>query len=171
MRQIILNEGVFMFLPFLVWIGEINKCLIFLFITCNGELLNGYLKFLFQIPRPFWFVENIENIGKKWEYDYSFPSGHSQFSSCSVAALLILFENNKLSNPVFGLLLILFPVLTGICRVYLSVHSILCVLTGLTIGVVFSITVCSMFNIIFDWFESLPDAGMIIFTIFVMFAQ
>lgn len=71
----------------------------------------------------------------------SFPSGHTTAAFAIYCSLAILLANKRM-----GLLCLLFAVLIGYSRIYLSQHFPVDVLVGSGIGVISTILVFSFFN-------------------------
>ena len=67
--------------------------------------------------------------------DYSFPSGHTM-SSFACSTVMFIF------NPLFGIIGFTYATLTAISRLYLFVHYISDVLTGMIIGISIGMIVC-----------------------------
>ena len=152
LRTFVLPEFLFLVIPFLFWWGYIKKGLLFMFVLTTNEVLNGFLKWFFCIPRPYWYIKSIKNIGgKKFEIDWSMPSGHSQAFSCIVTFILLVFGNNL--YWIIWFLLILLVLLGGLSRIYLGVHCIKCVLIGWMIGIIYSIIFVEYWNNIWYWFD------------------
>ncbi len=76
---------------------------------------------------------------------YSFPSGHTMQAVGTMGVLAHEFRSKKLLR----VLSVVLPLLTGLSRLYLGVHTPQDVLAGLLIGVVSVFTSVKLF----DWFE------------------
>jgi len=102
-----------------------------LFLTSLGASVNGFLKAIFRIPRP-WVLDpgfSIVEAAREGAGGYSFPSGHTQ-NACILLGSLALWKKRKRLS-LFMLLLIL---LTGFSRMYLGVHTPLDVSVSLFSG-------------------------------------
>lgn len=87
-------------------------------------------------------AENVHQIeGVELSTLYSFPSGHTTTAFALFMGLAIILKNKKL-----GLICLLFAILSGYSRIYLSQHFPIDVLVGSVIGVVSSLLVFSLFN-------------------------
>lgn len=160
------EKGIFLLVPFILWFWSPVSGLLIVLISDTSELLNGFIKWMIQKPRPFWVIKDLKNIGTKIETDYSFPSGHSQFSSSLLCTILIRYGQSL--DWYLWLFLILFPFLTGLSRIYLGVHGIECVLCGWIIGVLFSYLMCTLFVDLFAWFASVQLYESIIFLVCIL---
>eukprot|EP01083_Nonionella_stella_P273865 929301_1 len=122
---------------------------------------------MIQKPRPFWVIKELQNLGKNWPSDYSFPSSHAQYSfSWSFAVIITLYS--VIPSYLISLLIIL-PTGTALSRVYLGVHSFECVISGSIVGMLFACSICYIFPPLLEWFEGLPVPTAVIFVIFVTF--
>jgi len=103
-------------------------------ILMSNMSLNFLLKDIFRIDRP--YVKNRQIINKDIEtgYGYSFPSGHSQFNSGFFTALSLNFNVKR-----FYVYIVLFVLLVGFSRIYLGVHTVVDVITGISLGALWSI--------------------------------
>lgn len=73
--------------------------------------------------------------------DYSFPSGHMMVSTAYIIVILyIIYKtlNNKLSKILISIFLIILVLLIGFSRMYLGVHYITDIISGLLLGISFS---------------------------------
>ncbi len=129
--------------PFVLVIGSIisafviafyrkKDALIYLGILFSTVLINGYLKYFFQRPRPDISALIHEN-------SYSFPSGHAM-NGFMFYSLLAYFVYRETKNKKLTLLLTLacgfIILLIGLSRVYLGVHYPSDVLAGYIAGAV-----------------------------------
>eukprot|EP01083_Nonionella_stella_P171871 588095_1 len=161
------DEIVFFTIPLIMWIVQGKIGLTILFVCSYSEIVNGYLKWMIQKPRPFWVIEDLQNIGKDWASDYSFPSSHAQYSFSWSFAIIITLYTVIPSYIIF--LIIVLPTCTALSRVYLGVHSFECVICGSIIGMLFACSICYIFPLLLEWFEGLPVAAGVIFVIFLTF--
>ena len=99
------------------------------FLTVLSLGLNGIIKNLFAIPRPF-ATGKITCVRPETATGYSFPSGHTQnFATWSTALAQILKKRWMLITAL------LLSVAIGCSRVYLGAHYPSDVLAGLLLGV------------------------------------
>lgn len=99
------------------------------FLTVASLGLNGIIKNLFTIPRPF-ATGKITCVRPETATGYSFPSGHTQnFATWSTAL------SQMLKKRWLTLVAILLSVAVGFSRLYLGVHYPSDVLVGLFFGI------------------------------------
>jgi len=78
-KELISTEGVIIFMSFMMWAWTPVYGMNLFVAATVSDIINGIFKWFFCRPRPFWqYPDQVKNIGKKWEKDYSFPSGHAQ---------------------------------------------------------------------------------------------
>lgn len=97
----------------------------------GAGVLNQFVKFIFQRPRPEDSLHLIEQGG------YSFPSGHAMGSIIVYGALLFLIlrlSSHLLRNWVSAFFLLLLIGLIGVSRVYLGVHYPSDIIGGYSLG-------------------------------------
>ncbi|WP_028980493.1 phosphatase PAP2 family protein [Sporocytophaga myxococcoides] len=104
-------------------------------VVIGSLLLNLFLKFLFNRPRP--LVERLSEAS-----GLSFPSGHSM-TAFSFYGLLIYFTWKEVPQKglrwIITIILLLIIHLIGLSRVYLGVHYASDVLAGFAIGYIWLI--------------------------------
>lgn len=121
-------------ITYLIYKKEHQKAIFFLVANLGGIVLNKILKEIFQVPRP----DNplIPIAG------YGFPSGHAM-SAVIFYSLLILIFHNKIKNKVvrYGFIVVnvLLILLVGVSRIMLRVHSVVDVIGGFVIGLLWII--------------------------------
>lgn len=98
----------------------------------------GIIKHLIRRSRPFIKVNQGALLISK-PMTYSFPSGHAA-SSFSVVGVFII-QNSHMSIYIISL-----ASLIAFSRLYLKVHYPSDVLSGMILGLLCSIVVCSLFN-------------------------
>lgn len=124
---------VFYFLYFLASKKVAFRYLIILFFAYGVTQL---LKSTLASPRPFLDAGVLNLSGETFPaFDYSFPSGHSTIAMTTTMFLLLFMKRKWL------FVLLVYPVLIALSRLYLGVHRIEDALVGLMIG--FSITYLS----------------------------
>eukprot|EP00977_Amphora_coffeiformis_P017881 scaffold6007_cov183-Amphora_coffeaeformis.AAC.5 len=153
-RLLITDEGVTLLQPILLWLYDLEKGAFLLLAINVQEVVNGFLKWTFQVPRPFWVVQGVTTVGSIWEQAYSFPSSHAQTGSTYVVALGC-FGIHQSSPVLFGFAVLL-CLLAGLSRVYLGVHTMYHVLTGWIIGI-FITTALWQTNVV-DRYFALDDS-------------
>lgn len=109
------------------WIVSINVAIV--------ALINQMIKHIIQRPRPSVMRLVVET-------GYSFPSGHSMASFALFGFISYLLWNK---HKVLSMIMMCFPILIGISRIYLGVHYATDVLGGF----LFSLTyLCTMIPIL-----------------------
>lgn len=110
----------------------------------TSTMLNNILKVVFLRERP--DVLRLIN-----ENSYSFPSGHSMINMTMYSLLAILLYNNikdKKLKYVFPLSILLIPIFMGISRVYLGVHYITDVIGGWIFGLLITVVIYQIYNVV-----------------------
>lgn len=97
--------------------------------SCSGS--NTLLKYIFKRKRPNVKALVIEN-------GYSFPSGHSMVSSCFYT-LIAIFLSTVLKTNIFIIITSILIILIAYSRIHLGVHYPVDILTGLSLGLIFTI--------------------------------
>ena len=96
-----------------------------------STLGNQIIKRIFQVPRP-EILRLYEASG------YSFPSGHTMAATAFACICFTLakdcWDKKSLQGRLLGFLLVLFPVLMGLSRIYLGVHTLSDVLAAYCLG-------------------------------------
>lgn len=99
-------------------------------VTMTSHFVNGILKSIFRIPRP-WvkYPDEIVPLRQSTATGYSFPSGHSSSAGSLYGSAYRLFSSRILRS-----LCIILIVLIPFSRIYLGVHWPLDVIFGLALG-------------------------------------
>lgn len=128
------------------------------FVTICSTGLNGVVKNLAQVPRP--FDKGIVPVRQETATGFSFPSGHTQnFSTCSTL-FAIKFKKNWFTGLVAALI-----VLVAFSRLYLGVHYP----SDVLVGAVFGVGMAFLGNYLFDHVKDEKMLYTIVFAIFVPF--
>ena len=128
------------------------------FATICSTGLNGVVKNIAQVPRP--FDKGVAPVRQETATGFSFPSGHTQnFSTWSTLAA-IKFKKKWLSILVAALI-----ALVAFSRLYLGVHYPSDVIVGLTLG----IGMAFLGNYLFDNAKDEKTLYTMVFAIFVPF--
>ena len=127
------EETVFLVLGMLLlWCVNKKYGYRFLAMFMIGTFLHILLKALFAVPRP-WELDpslTIVESARATATDYSFPSGHTLTACLSLLGVAV-YTRKKWVYAIAAVL----TVLVGFSRLYLGVHTILDVGTGLILGV------------------------------------
>lgn len=99
---------------------------IILSLILSGIIGNLVLKNIFARKRPCWINKDIKLL-IDMPKDYSFPSGHTSASFASAAAIFLNYK-------AVGLAALILAVLIGFSRLYLFVHYLSDVLSGVLLG-------------------------------------
>lgn len=104
------------------------KSLAVVLVVSFSWALSEILKFIFNKPRPFVYMETIVPLFNFGSYD-SFPSGHAMvFAALST---MMFYENKKIGIVYFTLTLFV-----GLARVFAGVHYLTDIVFGFLIGFV-----------------------------------
>lgn len=98
----------------------------FIGITFTDQVLGHLVKFLWNRPRPFLYMEGIKVIGHRWGYS-SFPSGHADAVFAWTVVLSFFYPKLKWSLYIYSILIC-------ISRVYCGIHHPLDVIAGAFVG-------------------------------------
>ena len=111
------------------------------FACLTSVIVNTVIKAVCRIPRPIGYP-GIRSLRKETAGGYSFPSGHTQQIGVFWYSLSLKYRQ-KWMAPVGGILIFL----VGLSRLYLGVHTLLDVVGGLLIGLIWVL----VSNAVFDW--------------------
>lgn len=100
---------------------------------------------VFNMPRPkAWFGDTVDLYfvpGVEVYTKFSFPSGHTTTAFLVFCMLALLIKQKQL-----GLVFLIFAVLAGLARIYLSQHFLMDVFAGSILGCTFSLVNYSLFS-------------------------
>ena len=124
------KDFLFLFVPFCYWFFDRKVFSTFTLFVFISALLNSFLKDLFQDPRP-ESIENIDPFLISLDPSYGFPSGHAQLAVVIWGFILLRSKNN------FIKILCLFLIASiSFSRIYLGVHDLADVISGIIFGIV-----------------------------------
>ena len=85
-----------------------------------GTIVNQFMKLWFRIPRPWVLDSNFTILEQAREAasGYSFPSGHTQSAFGTFGSIAYTCK-----NKIIKVLAIIIPVLVGLSRMYIGVHT------------------------------------------------
>ena len=134
LKGLLTEEVLPMLITFLGWLVNPIFFSVLGFMTSFSVILNGFLKWIHQSPRPSWVHDKIHNTEKGFEPDYSMPSGHAQLSTMLVTMICFRYPNVYCFS-----ILPLLVLAIGISRVYLGIHYVHDVLYGWAVGILFAL--------------------------------
>ena len=124
------KDFLFLFVPFCYWFFDRKIFSTFTLFVFISALINSFLKDLFQDPRP-ESIEIIDPFLMSLDPSYGFPSGHAQLAVVIWGFILLRSKNN------FIKILCLFLIASiSFSRIYLGVHDIADVISGIIFGIV-----------------------------------
>ena len=119
-----------------------------------ANALNGFLKFTFQTPRPYWISEEVAAYSA--ESSFGLPSGHSLIPASVWGWLAV--EVHRRWFTVVALAIIF---LIGASRIYLGVHFASDVLLGWLLGGVLVLVAYQLRRTVSDRLSAMTPAGRI----------
>lgn len=117
-------------MPVLIWSIDYTLGIRVGIILLSGNSMNGLFKWVFHLPRPYWYDGQVSGLGS--ETSFGVPSGHSQNPASIYGLIAARLKRNWVW--VVALLLIF---LIGLSRLTLGVHFTIAVVAGWTIGFLF----------------------------------
>ncbi len=116
-------------------------------VALGAIITNFILKDSVQRLRPFEYSKTFKEwwifVGKPFEDDFSFPSGHT---TAAAAAMMSLFIYGKFGKKILSVLVIS---LVGISRNYLMSHFPTDVIAGIIVGLFAALIACLIVKIIY----------------------
>lgn len=128
------------------------------FVTICSTGLNGIVKNIAQVPRP--FDKGITPVRHETATGFSFPSGHTQNFSTWSSLFAIKFKKNWLTALVAVLI-----ALVAFSRLYLGVHYPSDVIVGVSLGV----GMAFLGNYLFDRVKDKKKLYLSVLAIFIPF--
>lgn len=113
-----------------------------LFSLVGNIALNTGIKEYVKAPRPIG-IKGLESMRVETATGYSFPSGHTQIATTFWVSLMTIFKKNWLY--ILGTIMFLG---IGISRLYLGVHWPIDVLFGWIFGIIFTLILSKIFDIV-----------------------
>ena len=113
-----------------------------LFTLVGNIALNTGIKEYVKAPRPIG-IQGLESMRVETATGYSFPSGHTQIATTFWVSLMTIFKKNWLY--ILGTIMFLG---IGISRLYLGVHWPIDVLFGWIFGIIFTLILSKIFDIV-----------------------
>ena len=117
-------------LALIVWLISLPRGASLIIFVCASDLVNTAVKWAVQRPRPRWILPDdaglLSPVGA-WEVDLSFPSAHTQFFGGLAFCACAMWGGGWAAGLLFG-------IVVGLTRSYLSVHWPTDTLAGLLLG-------------------------------------
>ena len=132
-------------ITWMFWNVNKKKGFILSYTLMFSLLVNSALKISFHKPRPFQVLSGITGKRVETATGYSFPSGHTQGASTFYPTLALLFRKWWL----YGFA-VLISMLIALSRVYLGVHWPVDVIAAFILGIMVSLILYNILNILFD---------------------
>ena len=155
----IIGEETILIVILMVLYFMVNKDLAkkVLYIVTTSTCINGIIKNLVKLPRP-WTTGEITCVRGETATGYSFPSGHTQNTATWTTAFAIILKKHWVTIlTIFTILLV------GFSRMYLGAHYPSDVIVGIILGVL----VAFLGNFLYD---KVKDKNkLILITILLMF--
>ena len=136
-------------MPLIYWFVDRTLFMRLAIVIVITAILNGWLKDFWQDPRP---PVALQIDSQKVAGSYGRPSGHAQ-----VAAAMWFWLAHEIKRPWawIGAALLVFAV--SFSRLYLAVHDIDDVLTGLALGITGLFLLAFLLGPRFAWWRALPN--------------
>ncbi len=152
------EEFFIIIMPAIFWCFDALIGLRMAIMLVTSGALNSMLKFLFHLPRPFWFDANVKSLSI--ETSFGLPSGHSQ-NSASLWGMLAA-SGRKKGLWIASILIVFF---IGLSRLYLGMHFLHDVLAGWLVGVILVSLYLVLERPVANWIrqKSLPFQLVVIF--------
>ncbi|MBN1937314.1 MAG: phosphatase PAP2 family protein [Anaerolineae bacterium] len=120
--------------PIILWCIHKELGIGLTYIALSAFYVNGALKTLFHIPRPYataFSDLNQKLVPLRYEESFSWPSNHAQNSTVMWGYLAY-----RVKKGWFVALMAVLVLLVGFSRMYLGVHTCIDVISGWTVGAV-----------------------------------
>ena len=160
------KDFLFLFVPFCYWFFDRKIFSTFTLFVFISALINAFLKDFFQDPRP----ENIESIDPflvSLDPSYGFPSGHAQLAVVIWGFILLRSKNNFIKTLCLFLIASI-----SFSRIYLGVHDIADVISGIIFGIVSLILLEQLLSNKGEWLRKLNKTWhFLIYLIFFALAH
>jgi len=149
------------FLPFLSWCVDHEIAMKMVIIWVFSYYVGQYFKDMLLLPRP--PCPPTVRLEHHYEEEYGLPSTHSMAAS-SLPGLFLFYTYNKFHYPLPLGLVALFIWSASICcsRLYMGVHSIADIVTGLLLGSFLSFFIFIFEDTIFTFISMNPMSPLVV---------
>jgi membrane-associated phospholipid phosphatase len=138
------------FLPLVYWFWDRSLFMRLASVIVITAILNGWLKDYWQDPRP---PVALQIDPQKVAGSYGRPSGHAQ-----VAAAMWFWLAYEIRRPWAWIAAAILTAGVSLSRLYLAVHDVDDVLTGLALGIGGLFLLAFLLGPTFTWWRRLPNA-------------
>jgi membrane-associated phospholipid phosphatase len=139
------EEFYLLFLPLLYWCVDTALGLRVGLAVLLGGILNTYFKWIFHLPRPFWYSNKVTAHAVETS-SFGVPSGHSQ-NAVTVWGLVASY----LGKPWAWLIATILMFGIGLSRMVLGVHFYVDVLSGWLLGIVILWAILKFEKPVINW--------------------
>jgi membrane-associated phospholipid phosphatase len=154
------TEDFFLLLvPFIFWCVDSGFGARLLFLVVTSDFVNGLLKWVFHLPRPYWVDSRVKALES--EISYGLPSGHTQSATVGWGYLAV-----RVNRWWMWLIAALVIMGVALARVYLGMHFLGDVMGGLIAGLIVLVAFVLIEPRVTRWIASKP-IGVQITTAFV----
>lgn len=115
--------------PFIFWCVDSGFGARLLFLVVISDFVNGLLKWIFHLPRPYWIDARVKPLES--EISYGLPSGHTQSATVGWGYLAV-----RVNRWWMWLISALVIVGVATARVALGMHFVGDVIGGLLVGLI-----------------------------------
>jgi membrane-associated phospholipid phosphatase len=123
------EDFLLLLVPFIFWCVDSGFGARLLFLVVISDFINGLLKWLFHLPRPYWIDSRVTPLES--EVSYGLPSGHMQSATVGWGYLAV-----RINRWWMWLISALVIVGVATARVALGMHFVGDVIGGLIVGLI-----------------------------------
>jgi len=123
------EDFLLLLVPFIFWCVDSGFGARLLFLVVISDFVNGLLKWLFHLPRPYWVDARVKPLES--EISYGLPSGHTQSATVGWGYLAV-----RVNRWWMWLISALVIVSVATARVALGMHFVGDVIGGLIVGLI-----------------------------------
>ena len=119
-----------------------------------GNCLNVGLKWIFHAPRPYWINTAVKPLSN--ESSFGVPSGHAMMSTIFYGRIALWLKEKWLTIFIVAIIFLI-----GLSRLYLGVHFLSDVITGLAFGILFLIIFTGLEQPVSKWLNKINFSSRI----------